>query len=166
MANEEKTESTSIKFPKGSCGLWECPTIGTKSWLYKAPTNTLAQNQKVVDRENCALWWAYGKGHGVIDHADSVVPGGLWRVQDFSVDDNAVLTLPDGTKKYYTCMGILRCKCGKKAYTWNGAAFAPLAKEDVVCVSCATQDGNEVYCAYFKHNFTIESRSIITSIKK
>ena len=87
-------------------------------------------------------------------------------MQDFSVDDNAVLTLADGTKKYYTCMGILRCERGKKAYTWNGSAFAPLSKEDVACVSCATSGGSEVYVAYFKHNFTIESRSIISSVKK
>ena len=164
--DKDKAVITDTVFPKGAYGLWECPTIGTKSWLFQSPVNTLAQNQKVVDRENCALWWPYGKGHGVIDHADSEVPGGLWRVQDFSVDDNAALTLTDGTKKYYTCMGILRCKRGKKAYTWNEAAFAPLTKEDVVCVSCATNDGSEVYCAYFKHNFTIESRSTIMSVKK
>ena len=164
--DNDKAVITDTLFPRGAYGLWESPTIGTKSWLFRSPVNTLAQNHKVVDRENCALWWPYGKGHGVIDHADSEVPGGLWRVQDFSVDDNAVLTLSDGTKKYYTCMGILRCKRGKKAYTWNGSAFAPLAKEDVMCVSCATQDGNEVYCAYFKHDFTIELYSTITSIKK
>lgn len=162
----ERNQLTNIKFPNGSVGLWECPSIGTKSWLYQSSSNTLTQNQKVVDRENCALWWPYGKGHGVIDHADSVVPGGRWRVQDISVDDNAVLTLPDGTKKYYTCMGMLRCKRGKRGYTWNGGNFAPLETDDVVCVSCATNDGSEVYSAYFKHNFTIESCSTITSIRK
>lgn len=162
----EKQETTNIKFPKGSCGLWESPTIGTKSWLFRSPANTLAQNQKVVDRENCALWWPYGKGYAVIDHSDSEVGGGLWRVQDISVDDNAVLTLPNGTKKYYTCVGMLRCRREKGGYTWNGKIFAPLEKEDVACISCATRDGNEVYVAYFKHNFSIELRSTITGIKK
>lgn len=165
MGNDEK-KIESVKLPSGCVGLWESPTIGTKSYLYKSSANTLAQNQKVVDRENAALWWPYGKGHGVIDHADSEVPGGLLRVQDFSVDDNAVLTLSDGTKKYYTCVGILRCKRGKKAYTWNGEAFAPLTKEDVVCISCATDDGSEVYAAYFKHNFTIGLSTIIQNVKK
>ena len=165
MGNDEK-KIESVKLPSGCVGLWESPTIGTKSYLYKSSANTLAQNQKVVDKENAALWWPYGKGHAVCDHVESELPGGLWRVQDMSVDDNATLTLPDGTKKYYTCMGILRCKRGKKAYTWNGSAFAPLAKEDVVCISCATDDGSEVYAAYFKHNFTIESHSTITSIRK
>lgn len=164
--DKDKAVITNTVFPKGCVGVWECPSIGTRTPLYKSASNTLAQNQKVVDRENAALWWPYGKGHAVVDHAESELPGGLWRVQDFSMDDNAVLTLADGTKKYYTCVGILRCKRGKKAYTWNGAAFAPIAKEDVVCISCATNDGSEVYAAYFKHNFTIESRSTITSIKK
>lgn len=157
---------TDILFPKGAYGLWESPTIGTKSWLFQSPVNTLAQNQKVVDRENCALWWPYGKGHGVIDHADSEVIGGLWRVQDISVDDNATLKLPNGTTKYYTCLGVLRCKREKNGYNWNGKPFAPLRKEDVACISCATADGNEVYVAYFKYNFSIGLSTIIQNVKK
>ena len=165
MGNDEK-KIESVKLPSGCVGLWETPTIGTKSYLYKSPANTMAQNQKVVDRENCALWWPYGKGHAVCDHADSVLPGGLWRVQDITVEDNATLTLPDGTRKYYTCMGLLRCRRRPRDYAWNNAPFAPLAKEDVVCISCANASGSEVYVAYFKHNFTIKSSSIIESIKK
>jgi hypothetical protein len=166
MGHDKIQQELSIKFPKGSCGLWESPTIGTKSWLYRSPANTLAQNQKVVDRENCALWWPYGKGHAVIDHADSEVPGGLWRVQDMCVDDNAVLNLPNGIKKYYTCMGMLRCRRERGGYTWNGKSFSPLTKDDVVCISCATTDGSEVYVAYFKYNYSIGLSTIIQNIKK
>jgi len=104
---EKKAVGTTINLPKGCIGVWDAHTIGTKSYLYESPKNTTAQNQKVVDRENCALWWPYGKGHAVCDHAESELPGGLWRVQDISVDDNATLTLPNGTRKYYTCMGVL-----------------------------------------------------------
>lgn len=165
MSNDEK-KIESVKLPSGCVGLWESPTIGTKSYLYKSSANTLAQNQKVVDRENAALWWPYGKGHAVCDHADSELPGGLWRVQDFSVDDNAVLTLPNGTKKYYTCLGVLRCKRRPKDYAWNNAPFAPLKRDDVVCISCATNDGSEVYAAYFQFNYSTKLTSIIQNVKK
>ena len=164
--DKDKAVITDTVFPKGAYGLWESPTIGTKSWLFQSPVNTLAQNQKVVDRENAALWWPYGKGHAVCDHADSELPGGLWRVQDFSVDDNAVLTLPNGTKKYYTCLGVLRCKRRPKDYAWNNAPFAPLKRDDVVCISCATNDGSEVYAAYFQFNFSTKLDSIIQNVKK
>ena len=163
---DKKSVVTDLKLPSGCVGVWESPSIGTKSYLYKSASNTFTQNQKVVDRENAALWWPYGKGHAVIDHADSEVPGGLWRVQDMSVDDTAMLTLPNGNKKYYTCMGVLRCKRRKNDYAWNNAAFAPLTREDVVCISCAAEDGSEVYVAYYKLNFSIELRSTVTSIKK
>ena len=163
---EKKAVGATINLPKGCVGVWDAHTIGTKSYLYESPKNTTAQNQKVVDRENCALWWPYGKGHAVCDHAESELPGGLWRVQDISVDDNATLTLPNGTRKYYTCMGVLRCRRRPRDYAWNNAPFAPNAKEDVVCISCANDSGTEVYVAYFKHNFTIELRSTITNIKK
>ena len=166
MENDNRQKSVNIKFPDGSCGLWESKTIGTKSWLYPSSTNTITQNQKIVDRENCALWWPYGKGHAVIDHAGSYVGGGIWNVQNMKVDDSAVLTLPDGTKKYYTCVGLLRCKRRNSDYAWDGSAFAPIANNDVVCISCATKDGSEVYVAYYKHNYTIEQRSVITSTKK
>ena len=162
----EKSSITSEKLPSGCVGIWDAPTIGTRSYLYKSSSNTLAQNQKVVDRENAALWWPYGKGHAVVDHAESELPGGIWRVQDITIEDNATLTLPNGTRKYYTCVGLLRCRRRPKDYAWNNAPFAPLAKEDVVCISCANASGSEVYVAYFKHNFTIESCSIIQSIKK
>ena len=166
MGNDGKDTITSIRLPDGCVGIWECGMLHAEAYLYTSEANTFEENQKVVDRDNCALWWPYGKGHAVIDHAESEAGEGMWRVQDMSIDSTASLTLPNGTKKYYTCIGLLRCKHRNRDYAWNNAAFAPLNKDDVVCISCATSNGSEVYVAYYQYNFSIELHSTITSIKK
>lgn len=147
-------ERPEIEYPKGSVGLWECPALKTQSWLYQSPVNNTANNQKIVDRDDCALWWKYGKGYAVIDHADSEVGEGSWNVNRMRVDDLATRTTPDG-KSYYICIAVVVGTRRKYNYAYEGKTFAPTKKGDVVCISCANEDGSQVYLAYYRLITTI-----------
>lgn len=137
----------SVKIPKGAYGVWTVSSTKTVSPLYKSKANTSAQNQKVVDKENGALWWAYSKGHAIVDHLDSEVGDGLWRVNEMHLDDLGVLTTKDG-KTYYTCTAMYKATQTKFVYQYNKVTIQ-VAKGDIICVSCADDDGYD-YVAYFK----------------
>ena len=135
------------KIPKGAYGVWEVSATHTKSPLYTSKANTRRENQKIVDKENGALWWRYSKGHAIVDHLDSVVGDGLWRVSDFHVDDIGVLTTKKG-KQYYICTAVWKGTQTKYVYKYDGQTIQ-VKKGDIICVSCADEDGYD-YIAYFK----------------
>ncbi len=139
---------TNIFFPAGSAGIWKCPAMGSESYLYTSAKNDRAHNQTVVDRKDCALWWPYGKGHAIIDHAMSEVGGGIWDVSQVRLGDIATLTTKD-KETVYVCIGTALCRIRNNDYAFKGKAYAALAKADVVCLSCAEEDGF-VYAAYFE----------------
>ena len=139
---------TNIFFPAGCAGIWKCPAMGSESYLYTSPKNDRTHNQAVVDRENCALWWRYGKGYAVIDHSMSEAGAGLWDVSQLKIGDIATLTI-DGKDMMYVCIGTAYCRIRNNDYAFKGKAYAPMAKGDVVCLSCAEEDGY-VYAAYFE----------------
>ena len=139
--------ASKVSIPKGAYGVWSVPSLKTDSPLYKSKANTSAQNQKVVDKENGALWWAYSKGHAIVDHLDSEVGNGLWRVNWIRLDDLAILTTKDG-KQYYICTALWKATQTKFVYKYDGTTIQ-VAKGDIICVSCADEDGFN-YIAYFK----------------
>lgn len=141
------TVVTSLLVPEDCVGAWEVPAHHVTALLYTSELNARRSNQRVVDRANCALWWPYGRGHAVIDHAFSEAGAGLWCVEDFRIGDVATLTTGKGTE-YYVCTGILLCRRRKRDYAFRDRAFAP-GKGDVICLSCADEEGL-VYAAYFE----------------
>ena len=134
------------KIPKGAYGVWEVSSIGTSTPLYKGNISTKA-DQKIVDNERSACWRTYGKGHAIFDHADSIVGGGVWNVERMMVGGLGILTTAK-TKEYYLCTQISLCTQTKYVMRYNGAVY-PCKKGDIICVSCALDDG-EVYVAYYK----------------
>ena len=132
--------------PKGAYGVWECSSIKTTSILYKGNISTKA-DQKIVDRENSACWRTYGKGHGIYDHAGSAAGKGVWSVEDMRCGGIATLTTAK-TKTYYQCTAIYLAKQTKYVMKYDGETLA-CKKDDVICVSCAEDDGM-VYVAYYK----------------
>ena len=138
----------SIILPLGCIGIFCCPAMETTSYLYASPRNDRTHNQAVVDKPDSALWWRYGKGYAVIDHSMSEAGAGLWDVSQLKIGDVATLTI-DGKETMYVCIGTAYCRIRNNDYAFKGKAYAPMAKGDVVCLSCAEEDGY-VYAAYFE----------------
>lgn len=138
----------SIILPLGCIGIWACPAMGSESYLYTSPKNDRTHNQAVVDKADSALWWRYGKGYAVIDHSMSEAGDGLWDVSQIRIGDIATLTIED-KETMYVCVGTALCRIRNNDYAFKGKAYAPMAKGDVVCLSCAEEDGY-VYAAYFE----------------
>ena len=116
----------------------------TTSTLYKGNGST---DQKIVDRDNSALWRKYGKGHAILDHADSVCGDGVWRVEEMQVGGLADLTV-GGKTTYYQCTAIWLCRQTSYVYKYDGKTIG-CKKGDIICVSCADEDGWS-YVAYYK----------------
>ena len=136
-----------VEIPDGAWGVWEVSETGTVSPLYFAQ----GTGQSIVDRENAACVRNFGEGYAIFDHADSEVDGGTWNVNEMTVGGSAFLHRDDGIKEY-------RCTAIWFGYNdgfslisdVDGKAIRPRAKGDIVCCSCATLNGAEVYVAYFK----------------
>ena len=139
---------TQTNIPEGAYGVWEIASLGTTSPLYTSKANTSRENQRVVDRENCALWWRYSKGHAIVDHLDSEVGDGLWRLNGIILGDIATLTTKS-EKRYYECIGIYLCTQTKYVYQHRGTTIS-VSKGDIICVCCADEDGFD-YVAYFRY---------------
>lgn len=146
---------TSVKIPKGAVGVWTVNSIHTESPLYKSKANNSKENQKVVDKDNAALWWPYSKGHAIVDHLDSEVGDGLWRVNEMHVGDIATLTTSKG-KTWYECRAIWMATQTKYVYQYDGNTIA-VKKGDIICVSCADEDGFD-YVAYFRYITSVKTK--------
>ena len=142
--------SAKTTIPKGAYGVWEVNSIHTESPLFKSKANNSRENQRVVDRENCALWWNYSKGHAIVDHVYSEVGEGLWIVWEMHIGDIATLTTSKG-KTYYECTALYKATQTKYVYQYEGETIT-VKKGDILCVCCADEDGFDV-CAYFKKLF-------------
>lgn len=135
------------KIPKGAYGVWQVASIKTTSPLYKSEYNDSKHNQKVVDKENGALWWAYSKGHAIVDHAYSEVGDGVWCVNEMHVGDIGTLTTSK-TTTYYECTAIWKATQTRYVYKYDGTTIS-VKKGDIICVCCADEDGYN-YVAYFR----------------
>ena len=137
------------KIPKGAYGVWVCSALQTTSPLSTSKANTSKENQKVVDKENAALWWKYGKGHAIVDHLDSVCGKGQWIINELRVGDLGILYTKDKTK-YYSCTAVFMATQTKYVYqaVFDGNTIG-CKSGDIICVSCAWEDGYD-YVAYFK----------------
>ena len=149
-----KESTTQVNIPEGAYGIFEIASIGTTSPLYTSRANTSRENQRVVDRENCALWWRYSKGHAIVDHLDSEV-GGLWRLNDIILGDIATLTTKS-EKRYYECIGIYLCTQTKYVYQHRGTTIS-VSKDDVICVCCADEPDYN-YIAYFRYITSVKAK--------
>ena len=125
-------------------GVWYVNATGTTSQLYKGDAST---GQKIVDAENSALWMKYGKGHAILDHADSVCGDGVWNVNEMQVGGLADLSV-GGKKTYYECTAIWLCTQTRYVYRYDGRTVS-VKKGDIICVSCADEDGYD-YVAYYR----------------
>ena len=137
----------SICFPLECIGTFACPAMDSTSYLYTSPKNDRPHNQAVVDREDRALWWHYGKGYAIIDHAFSEADAGIWDVSQVHIGDIATLNIEE--EQTYVCVGTALCKIRNNDYAFQGRTYAPMKKGDIVCMSCAEEDG-WVYAAYFE----------------
>lgn len=129
--------------PDGAYGVFQCADLDVTVPLYTA----YGVGQEVVDAEDSALIRKYGQGMEIADHADSIIGDGVWNVNDMRVGSTVFLITPKATK-HYQCTAIYLCKQRKNDFTYNGKVIQP-AKGDLVCVSCAEEDG-WVYLAYYK----------------
>ena len=146
---------TSVKIPKGAVGVWTVNSIHTESPLYKSKANNSKENQKVVDKDNAALWWAYSKGHAIVDHLDSEVGDGLWRLNGIILGDIATLTTKS-EKRYYECIGIYLCTQTKYVYQHRGTTIS-VSKGDIICVCCADEPDYN-YIAYFRYITSVKAK--------
>lgn len=140
----------SVKLPEGAYGVWYIHNIRATATLNTSKARTRAENQKVVDREDAALWWPYRQGHAIIDHLESQAGDGWWRVADIRVGDIGELTTEKG-KTYYVCVAVMLAEQVGNSYlsTIDGRLIT-CHKGDILCVSCADEGGRMVYVAYFK----------------
>ena len=131
--------------PDGAYGVFQCTALET---TITVPLYTAAGvGQEVVDAEDSALIRKYGQGKEICDHADSIIGDGVWNVNDMQVGSTAFLITPKSTI-HYQCTAIYLCKQRKYDFTYNGKVIQP-TKNDLVCISCAEDDG-WVYLAYYK----------------
>ena len=134
--------------PEGAYGVWQCSAINVNVPLYTSKKTTGAR-QKVVDKEDSALITTYGKGRLIADHYQSEIGEGMWEVNKMTVGEAAFLIRDGKPTLAYQCTAIWMCKQKRNNYQYNGKAIYP-AKNDIVCVCCAEDDG-WVYLAYFKY---------------
>ena len=140
----------SVKLPDGAYGVWYIHNLHVEATLYKSKANTLAENQKVVDLEDAALWWPYRHGHAIVDHLESQAGAGWWRVADIRVGDVGELTTEQG-KAYFACVAVMLAEqVGNSYLSTIDGRLVTCNKGDVLCVSCADEGGRMVYAAYFK----------------
>lgn len=138
-----------VKLPEGAVGVWYIHNLHATVNLFTSKANTLRENQEVVDREDSALWWPYRQGHAIVDHLESQAGDGWWRVADIRVGDIGELTTTKG-KTYYVCVAVTLAEQTKYAYVSAvDGKVIPCKQGDVLCVSCADEDGCN-YVAYFK----------------
>lgn len=136
--------SYDVEIPDGAYGLWECPELGTYTPLYFSDKKA----QRIVDQRNSAVIRIYDDGLRISDHADSLLLGGRWNVNNMKVGGSAFLHKADGTQEY-TCIAILLCdETHEKLYKFQGMDVHTAAN-DLICVSCANDDGSQVYVAYY-----------------
>lgn len=134
-----------VDYPVDCWGVWQVPCIGTRSPLYTSP----GVGQDVIDAENSALIYKYGKGYTIIDHSGSEMNGGhIWAVEDMQVGCGAFLCREGKPEKCYECTAIYLAQQNTNGYWYHGKKIVPDANA-IVCVSCADTDG-WVYVAYFE----------------
>lgn len=134
-----------VEIPDGAYGVWECKELGTYTPLYWADHKA----QHIVDAKNSAVIRIYDEGYRISDHADSLLLGGRWNVNNMKVGGSAFLHRTDGTQEYI-CIAILLCdETQEEFYQFQGIDVRTAAN-DVICVSCAVADGSRVYVAYYK----------------
>jgi len=138
--------SAKTTIPKGAYGIWECAELNTTSILYKGNISTAA-DQAIVDKENSACWRTYGKGHAIYDHAGSEAGDGIWCVEEMRVGGIATLTTAK-KKTYYQCTAIWLAVQTKYVMKYDGQTIG-CKKGDLICVSCAEEEGM-AYVAYYR----------------
>ena len=137
-----------VKIPEDAYGVFKVAETGTSSPLYF----THGVGQSIVDRENaaCIRIWA-DDGYAIFDHQDSVVDGGIWRVNEMVVGGSAFLYREGKPTKEYLCTAIYLAS-SKDRYNLIADIDKRVIKtksEGIICVSCAWKDGL-YYVAYYK----------------
>ena len=132
--------------PKGAYGVFSLPSCKVTANLYTCDNSTRAA-QRVVDKEDCALWRPYSKGHAILDHAYSIAGSGVWIVNEFKVGDYGTLQTAKGKFKFQ-CTAVYLAKMNKYVFKYGKETIA-VKKGDLICACCADEDGL-YYVAYFK----------------
>ena len=141
-----------VEVPKGAYGVWEVAETGTRTPIYSAE----GTGQKWADMENAAFIRAWGDGRLIGDHADSVVDGGVWNVNEHIVGGMAFLVRDGKPTKRYQCTAIYLCDDTGSTYLYNGKSIRA-AKGDIICGSCASDKPHDkVYIAYYKYSGELE----------
>lgn len=136
-----------VDYPVDCWGVFQVPVLGTRSPLYEAPPS---EWQDVIDAENSALIYNYGKGYAILDHAGSEMNSGhIWAVEDMQVGRGGFLCREGKPEKCYECTAIYLAQQNVNGYWYHGKKIVPDANA-IVCVSCTDTDG-WVYVAYFEY---------------
>lgn len=139
----------SVDIPVGAYGVWQIPALDIAIPVYQTSHKT--QTQAVVDCETSASIRKWGAGRIIEDHLDSVgLDGkGVWNVSEFKPDTAAFLVTQTVT---YCYRSVLVCRCDRQSncITLDGRPLWPMRQTNIVCVSCADSEGDELYYAEFK----------------
>lgn len=136
-----------LSIPEGAAGIWQLPTLGVATPVYRAPPK---DRQKVVDAADSALITEEGCGRLIADHANSKSgTRGRWRIQDLHPDDSAFLVLPEKVE-HYICAMVCKVDVVGNACLIDGLPMYPHRATDIVCACCA-EDTAHNYWALFKY---------------
>lgn len=135
-----------VEIPEDAWGVWQVAETGTNSPLYFSQ----GVGQSIVDRENAACVRNFGEGYAIFDHADSELDGGVWNVNEMTVGGSAFLFRKDKPTKEFVCTAIyLAYSDGYKFIAEVDSSIIRPHKSDIICASCANDDGTMVYVAYY-----------------
>lgn len=134
--------------PDGAYGVWQIPEIETITPLYYGFENEQAH----IDADDSAAIIPFRYGYWIGDHAGSITNGGkgIWEMNKVHVDGTAFMVYPDRTERY-VCYMVCRAAATGYGYTLNGFGLYPFSAGDIICGSCANQDGSQVYLAFYRY---------------
>lgn len=132
------------EIPDGAFAVWQAPSIGTSTPVYWSE----GTGQDKVDAEQSAVIRWYGKGYFIGDHADSVVDGGHWNVNQMTVGSMGYLITPTETRQY-RCDLVALAQLDGWSYFIDGHVVR-LHSDQILCACCAEKE-NENYIAIFKY---------------
>ena len=138
------------EIPPGACGVWQIPDLNIVIPLYKPKVNTPKEAQTIIDAPDSATYRNFGAGKIIEDHAGSQAGRGNWHIGEVLPDMLGFLVREDRTERY-VCNRIARAIRHDTCFTVDNIGFWPRSATDILCVSCATKDGSEVYVAAFKY---------------
>lgn len=131
--------------PEGAYAVWQVPCIQASLPIYEEVGRN---GQALIDAEDSGCIWQYGRGRCIGDHAGSEAGRGIWAVETIEIGCGGFMIREGKPATCYECTALYLCRQAGAYYQWHGQTIFP-KKDDLICVSCAEEDGY-VYLAYFE----------------